>query len=171
MAASGAAAPSGTTCELPPPPVKGTWAVGPITAIERAAAPVSGRVPCSLRRSTAPAVATLRATRAPAAASRGGRAGCRAPSSPKRSMVVRIRCTAWSTAASGTEPPRTASRSGSPKWVPPGISMSRPARMAATVLWAAPQSETTQPSNPQPPRSSSSSSGLLSHAWTPLTLL
>ncbi len=36
--------------------------------------------------------------------------------------------------------------------------------MAATVLWAASQSDITQPSNPQLPRSSSSSSGLLSQA-------
>ncbi len=43
--------------------------------------------------------------------------------------------------------------------------------MAATVLWAASQSDITQPPNPQRPRSSSSSRGLFSHAYVPLTLL
>ncbi len=128
-------------------------------------------MPCALRSRVAPASATSRATAAPAFASRSGRCGTVPPSSPKRSMTVRTRRTARSTCCSRTPPSRTAEASAVPKWVPSGISMSRPAMRALRVLCAADQSVITQPVNPQRSRRTPVSSSSFSQAKVPLTLL
>lgn len=75
-----------------------------------------------------------------------------------------MRRTARSTYSSETLPFWTAVFSAAPKYLPFGISMSRPAVSEATVLWAACQSVITQPSKPQRSRRMPVRSSLLSQA-------
>ena len=171
MASSGLSARSGMTWALPPPLTNGMEPVGPMTAMLRAAAPVRGRARFSLRSSVAPAFATSRATAAPAAGSRSGRGGALPSSSPKPSIVARVRRTARSRYSSETLPFSTAVFRALPRYLPSGISMSRPAVIASTVLWVAYQSDITQPSKPQRSRRISVRSSWFSQAYVPLTLL
>lgn len=164
MASSGLSAWSGITWALPPPLTKGREPVGPTTAMLRAASPVRGRAAFLLCRRVAPALATSRATAAPAAGSRRGRGGALPSSRPKSSIAVRMRRTDRSTYSSETPPSWTAFLRAAPKYLLFGISMSRPAVSEATVLWAAYQSVITQPSKPQRSRRMSVRSSLFSQA-------
>ena len=136
----------GRTAELPPPPKSSTFAVGPITAIDCASSFDSGSTLPSFFSSTAPAIATSRAT-----ADIIGISGTVRVSSARRpaaSIAVRIRLTASLTTLSANSPFFTASASAL-KFRPFGISISMPAFSAGAALCVAPQSDMTKPLNPQ----------------------
>ena len=59
----------------------------------------------------------------------------------------------------------------SPKWCPPGMFRSQPARNAAVLSCMAPQSVTAMPSKPHSSRSMSVSRRRLSLQYSPFTLL
>ncbi len=146
---SGVTTCSGMTVALPPPCVRASTALCPMTATLRSADASSGRAASSLRTSTVPAAAAARANATPSSTWTGSGATASKPSSaPTRAARRSRRITLRSMSDSSTRPSRTASRSGSPHApTGPGISRSCEARAASTLRTPV-QSLTTTPSNP-----------------------
>jgi hypothetical protein len=147
--------PPSTTCAPSP-------ASAPITAIDPTRPASSGSTPPASFSSTLPCSAIRRAsaTCAGVLTTAEGSPLTGWSNSPTRNIATRMRRTMSSSRAIGTWPDCTAALSGSPKWVPSGISMSMPALAASTASRVAKiQSETTKPSKPQSESSVASRSG------------
>ncbi len=146
----------GNTVALPPPSVRATAAPGPSTATFRIELPVSGSSDPWLRASTKLAAAARRRS----AGSGAGGDGAGPSRAPTRAARRNSRNTLSSTADSLTSPACTAATNASPQGPDgPGIATSSAADPVATVLRAAPQSETTRPSQAHSSFRTSRSSG------------
>ncbi len=130
-----------------------------------------GNVACSLRSSTKLSPAARRQIARSIGSSMHTSGGFSSSSRPVRSMSASTRCALSSSTFSSTSPARTASASLSPKNCGgPGISRSRPALAAGTVLCSPYQSDMTRPSKPHSSRSILMSSAC-SLQYGPLTRL
>ena len=139
-----------------PPPVIFAWspAASPMSATS--ATPVNGSTPPAFFRRTAPCSTMARASCwcSGLVTTASGLPTAGRSNIPARNIVVRMRVTFSSSTLAGTRPFPIACLSASPKYsgkrpnalAPPGISMSRPAFAAASVLCVANQSDITKPS-------------------------